>query len=111
MTQCSHRPDRLPACFFPLMLALLVVPLGAQETRYRVLRQERFRQESGAQGRLLASVSAGIMVSGGAPREGWIPVSLEGWIWSESVGRTDRDGHNLTVTAARGENLRTAPNG
>ena len=30
---------------------------------------------------------------------------------AESVGRTDRDGHNLTVTASRGENLRTTPNG
>src|SRR6185503_16851861 len=37
--------------------------------------------------------------------------SLGGWIWGASVGRTDRDGHNLAVTASRGENLRNGPNG
>jgi hypothetical protein len=47
----------------------------------------------------------------GSVQDGWIPVALDGWIWSGSVGRTNRDGHNLQVTVARGENLRTAPNG
>lgn len=60
---------------------------------------------------MLASVPAGVEVTGGNTRDGWIEVALEGWIWGESVGRTDRDGHNLAVTLGRGENLRTAPNG
>jgi hypothetical protein len=94
-----------------LVLVLPAGALDAQEQRYRVLQAENFRQESGPQGRVLASVAAGVQLSGGAARDGWVPVSLEGWVWGESVGRTDRDGHNLTVTAARGENLRTAPNG
>jgi hypothetical protein len=96
-----------------LALALGITPavLEAQEQRYRVLQAENFRQEAGPQGRVLASVAAGVQLSGGAPKDGWIPVALEGWVWGESTGRTDRDGHNLTVTASRGENLRTAPNG
>ena len=48
---------------------------------------------------------------GGAVKDGWVAVSLEGWIWRASLARTDRDGHNLIVTAARGENLRTTRNG
>jgi hypothetical protein len=111
MTQCSRRPNGLPACFLALSLSSVVLPLSAQEQRYRVVRQESFRQEAGAQGRLLASVPAGVRVTGGAAHDGWVQVSLEGWIWGASVGRTDRDGHNLAVTAARGENLRSAPNG
>jgi hypothetical protein len=112
MTQCSHRPGGLPACLVQLIfLGLAVHPLAAQDQHYRVVRQDNFRQEAGTQGRLLASVPVGVQVAGGLARDGWIQVSLEGWIWGASVGRTDRDGHNLTVTASRGENLRTAPNG
>jgi hypothetical protein len=32
-------------------------------------------------------------------------------VWGASIGRTARDGHNLTITSIRGENLRVAPNG
>src|SRR6185503_21189209 len=110
MTQCSHRSRGLPACVF-LTLSLRVLPLSAQEQRYQVVRQEDFRQEAGGQGRVLASVPAGVRVTGSVVRDGWVQVSLEGWIWGASVGRTDRDGHNLSVTASRGENLRSAANG
>jgi hypothetical protein len=111
MTQCSHRPKRQPAWILPLVLALVPHPLSVQEQRYRVVTQESFRQEAGSHGRVLATVESGILVSGSGAQNGWIPVTLDGWIWSESVGRADRDGHNLAVTAGRGENLRTAPNG
>src|SRR5258705_553396 len=119
MTQCSHRPYALPACLLALVFGSALVPPGGgvftpiQEQRYRVVRQEDFRQESGAQGRVLASVAAGVEVlrGRGSVQDGWIPVALDGWIWSGSVGRTNRDGHNLAVTVGRGENLRTGPNG
>jgi hypothetical protein len=112
MTQCSRRPRRLPA--FLATLVFLGAPfhsLAAQDQRYRVARQEDFRQEAGPQGRVLASVPAGVQVTGGPPVNGWIEISLEGMIWGGSVGRADRDGHNLAVTASRGENLRTGANG
>src|SRR4051812_3573238 len=101
MPQCSHRPHALPACVFALVLGIYATSLEAQDQRYRVLQTENFRQESGPQGRVLASVAAGVQLTGGAARDGWIPVALEGWVWGGSVGRTDRDGHNLTVTSAR----------
>src|SRR2546428_13520139 len=84
--------------------------LPAQQQRYRVLRDDSFRQEASAQGKPLATVPAGVEVVGGAVKDGWAAVSLEGWIWRASLARTDRDGHNLIVTAAPGENLRTPPN-
>jgi hypothetical protein len=86
-------------------------PTLAAQTGYRVMREESFRQEAGSQGRLLATVPAGTRVSGGDPVDGWVEVRLEGFIWGPSVVRTARDGHDLTVNAARGENLRAAPNG
>jgi len=94
-----------------LLIGALPAPVRAQQQRLRVIRQENFRQEASTQGRLLASVPAGVEVLGGLAQNGWIPVSLEGWIWGASVGKSDRDGHSLAVTAGRGENLRTAPNG
>src|SRR5580765_1873032 len=112
MTQCSRRPNGLPACLFFLgFMAIHVPSVRAQEQRYRVVRQEAFRQEAGAKGRALATIVTGAELSGGAGANGWVPVSLDGWIWSGSVGRANRDGHNLAVTGSRGENLRTGPNG
>src|SRR6266704_1214002 len=112
MTQCSRRPDGLPASLVLLILTLAVAPrLAAQDQRYRVARQEAFRQEAGAPGRTLATIPVGTEVAGGSAVNGWIQVALEGWIWSGSVARANRDGHNLMVTAPRGENLRTGPNG
>ena len=111
MTQCSHRLTGLPACLLVLTAGVLSTPLAAQQQRLRVIRQENFRQEASPQGRSLASVSPGVEVLGGPAQNGWIPISLEGWIWGASVGKSDRDGHSLAVTASRGENLRTAPNG
>ena len=90
--------------------AILVSSLTAQQ-RYRVVRADAFRQDAGFQGKQLATVGAGVEVTGDSARNGWVGVALDGWIWGRSVGRTNRDGHNLAVTALRGENLRTAPNG
>ncbi len=39
----------------------------------------------------------------------WSEVVLEGWIWTGSVVRTNRDGFDLSVSVAGGENFRDAP--
>lgn len=36
---------------------------------------------------------------------------MEGWVWARSLQSTDRDGFNLVVSEAQGENLRDAPSG
>ncbi|MBI4419198.1 MAG: hypothetical protein HY560_00070 [Gemmatimonadetes bacterium] len=94
------------------MLGLLAPDLSAQQ-RYRVVRADAFRQEAGPQGKQLATIEAGVEVLGGSasPQNGWVEVVLDGWVWGASVGRINRDGHNLSVTASRGENLRITPNG
>lgn len=111
MTQSSRTRRPLPAWPFVLLSVVLWTSSLAAQTRYRVIRSEPFRQESGPQARDLATVSEGVEVTGGSPRAGWVAVVLEGWVWGASVGRTARDGHNLAISSGRGENLRVAPNG
>ncbi|MEE9576367.1 MAG: hypothetical protein V3W35_03060, partial [Gemmatimonadota bacterium] len=39
----------------------------------------------------------------------WSEVVVEGWVWNGSVARTTRDGFDLVVSVAGGENFRDAP--
>src|SRR5688572_5499499 len=111
MTQSSRAPRPLPAFALGLLFASIMAVSAPAQTKYRVSRPEPFRQESGPQGKELATVSAGVLVTGTDAKDGWVEVVLDGWVWGASIGRTARDGHNLTITSIRGENLRVAPNG
>ncbi len=64
-----------------------------------------------AAGRPLGTLRTGAEVSAGPTRAGWTEVTLEGWIFERSVGRDVRDGFQIGVSAAGGENLREEPNG
>jgi len=44
-------------------------------------------------------------------RSGWVEVTLEGWIWRQSLRAIDTDGFDYEVGAGSGENLRAQPNG
>ena len=91
------------------VLAALASPAAAQ-TRYRVLTDgEWFHQE--ANGRRLARLTRGALVTGAPAQGDWIRVTLDGWIWAPSVGPTPRAGFDLAVTQAPEENLRAAPSG
>ncbi len=81
------------------------------QSSYRVRNEENFRKDPSQDGVLLASVPEGAVVVGGEVRDGWIEVTLDGWIWAQSIEPTNREGHNRVVNAPRGENLRAAPNG
>src|SRR5437867_2587445 len=105
MAQSSPALPRLPAFLLGTSLAFCVASAAAAQSRYRVVRDDSFRQEAGPLGKELATVSKGVEVTGAAPSNGWVEVSVEGWVWNASVGRTARDGHNLIVTSSRGENL------
>jgi hypothetical protein len=85
-------------------------PADAQD-RYRVIRQENFRREPGPDGRLLASVNEGAELRGGEVRSGWVEITLEGWIWRQSVRAINSGEFDYEVSAASGENLRVQPNG
>jgi hypothetical protein len=93
-----------------IALALLATPALGQQS-YRVRQAENFRKDPSATGVLLATLREGTLVDGGAVRNGWVEVNLEGWIWAQSVAATSREGHNRVVNARGGENLRADPNG
>src|SRR5690606_28478282 len=62
-------------------------------------------------GAILATLEEGTPLRLGRRQGSWQEVTLEAWIWHESV-RAERNGpHHLVISAQRGENLRAAPNG
>lgn len=112
--QCSHGSRGLPAWRSAALVAGLVFVLpssAAPQSRYRVSTEENFRQEAGPDGRVLGRVSRGTVVTGGASRDGWVEVTLDGWIWERSVRPSPTPGFDLAVRTAGGENLRESPNG
>jgi len=90
-------------------LFLLFAPgLRAQEAR-EISTATRLRKEP--KGIELVSLPAGTSVEPKRTRGDWHEVVVEGWIFNRSIERTRRDGFDLVVTAANGENIRSAPNG
>jgi hypothetical protein len=85
--------------------------LASGQTRYRAKQAENFRQQPGPDQRVLASVYQGTALTAGQTKDGWVAVTLDGWIWARSVASTTRDGFTLAVTSGGGENLRAEPNG
>src|SRR5882762_246569 len=96
-----------------LVVASLATPGPAASqvaSRYRVTADNTwFYQDVG--GRRIARLARGAVLAGGAARNDWIQVTLEGWIFATSVGRSDRPDFDLLVTRAPNENLRAAPAG
>jgi hypothetical protein len=75
----------------------------------RVTVEENLRSEP--RGAVLGRALTGTLLSVVDQRESWVQVELEGWIWARSLQRTDRDGFDLVVSGAGGENLRDTPSG
>lgn len=92
------------------LLAVLSVSAAAAQERYRVARTENFRRDPGPTATHLATVNAGVELWGDSTADGWVRVALEGWVWARSAAATTRDGHDLVVARAAGENLRAEPN-
>ena len=111
MRQSSHVLRALPA-FLATWIAVGAwgETLQAQNT-YRVIRTENFRREPTGRAALLATVNAGVQLSGDSVADRWVQVTLEGWVWGRSLDSTAREGYDLIITARDGENLRAEPNG
>ncbi len=91
------------------MVFLLLSPsLRAQELR-EISTATRLHKEP--KGIALVSLPAGTSVEPKRTRGDWREVSIEGWIFTRSTESTRRDGFDLVVTAAQGENIRRSPNG
>jgi len=111
MAQSTFVQAALPAWIVANLCAVSgAAPARAQE-RYRVTRAEYFRQQPGPDQRILGSVYQGTELTALQTRNGWVEVSLEGWIFGRSVAPTTRDGFDLAVTPSGGENLRATPGG
>lgn len=109
-------PDRTirGSTVVPTLLAALLVggaalPARAQSVRLTVP-EENFRKEPRvASGNKLATVLEGAVMALEGRDGRWNRVTLEGWIWKPSVAHDDREGMDLVVSKAGGENLREAP--
>jgi len=78
--------------------------------RYRVSVDNAWFYQDVA-GRRIARLARGAILPGGATRNDWMQVLLEGWIFSTSLGPSDRPDFDLLVTRSPNENLRAAPAG
>jgi len=99
----------------PTLLAVLSFaapqPAASQGgSRYRVTVDNAWFYQDVA-GRRIARLARGAILPGGATRNDWMQVLLEGWIFSTSVGPSDRPDFDLLVTRSPNENLRAAPAG
>jgi hypothetical protein len=101
----------------PGLLAVLALPTPraapaqtAGGSRYRVTADHAWFYQDVA-GRRIARLSKGAVLAGGATRNEWIQVTLEGWIFSTSVTKSDKSDYDLVVTRSPNENLRAAPAG
>jgi hypothetical protein len=113
MAQSTFVRAALPAWIVACGCALAgALPAAAHaQARYRTTRAENFRQQAGPDQKILGSVYEGAELVAGDTRDGWVEVTLEGWIFGRSVERTTRDGFDLAVTVSDGENLRATPGG
>ena len=106
--QSSPAPSRLPV--WAALTALLVAAApGLLVGQSRVSQSTSFRKDPA--GTVLATVNAGVTVTPGKTQGDWTAVTLEGWVYTASTGAVSRDGFDVSITPAKGENLRASPNG
>ena len=111
MQQSSYPMAALPACLILTALAALPFESAQSQDRYRVIRQENFRREAGPTAGLLATINQGTELVGGATQSGWVEVTLEGWIWAQSLRSLTNPDFDYAVNKRSGENLRAEPDG
>jgi hypothetical protein len=92
-----------------MALSMLTAPVLAAQEVGEISSDTRLRKEP--DGVPLVTLPAGTEVETKAARGDWHEVVVEGWIFSSSTSPTKRDGFDLVVSAADGENLRDSPNG
>jgi len=74
-----------------------------------IIDDETFRKT--ANGRRLADIAVGTTVLVTRTEGSWTAVDMEGWVLSDALGVTAREGHNGIVTQVNGTNLRREPSG
>lgn len=74
-----------------------------------IIDDETFRKT--ADGRRLADIAVGTIVLVTGTEGVWTSVDMEGWVLSDALGVTTREGHNGIVTQVNGTNLYREPSG
>jgi len=100
----------VPALLVVVSLAPPPPALSQSSGRYRVTVENAWFYQDVA-GRRVARLARGAELTGGAARNDWIQVTIDGWIFATSVGKSDRPDFDLLVTRTPNENLRAAPAG
>ena len=103
----------VPALLVALSLSVPRPAPSQTAGRYRVSIDNAWFYQDVA-GRRIARLTRGALLRSngqGATRNDWIQVSLDGWIFSSSVGKSGRSDFDLLVTRSPNENLRAAPAG
>ena len=94
-----------------ILVATTWTPALGQSVRLAVP-EENFRKEPAVtSSNRLATVFEGAVLGVEGRQGRWVRATLEGWVWRPSLEATDRDGFDLVVSAAGGENLRESPSG
>jgi len=88
---------------------LLSILPAAASAQARVAQATSFRKDPA--GTVLATLSVGLTLTPGKTQGDWTAVTLDGWVYSASTSATARDGFDIAITPANGENLRSGPNG
>jgi hypothetical protein len=95
-----------------LSFLCLPTPSGAQVLQVASADQNlRLEPEGATPGKRLATVYQGTPVVVVGRRGSWREVTIEGWVWSQSLRTTARDDFDLVISKSGGENLREVPNG
>src|SRR5438093_9563412 len=95
----------VPALLVVVSLAPPPPALSQSSGRYRVTVENAWFYQDVA-GRRVARLARGAELTGGATRNDWIQVTIDGWIFATSVGKSDRPDFDLLVTRTPNENLR-----
>ena len=99
---------RAAACLIVLFSICLTSHAYAQVGEV-IIGNETFRKT--ANGRRLADISVGTTVLATRTEGSWTAVDMEGWVLSDALGVTTREGHNGIVTQVNGTNLHPEPSG
>lgn len=96
-----------------LPVALALVALAAATAQAQspatLKRQVDFTRQPGRT--VLGTLLPGAVVTPGRTSGSSVEIAFEGWIFSASLGKFDREGFDVAVSKRDGENLREAPDG
>ena len=95
---------------FALALLLVGGPTpGAGQLREIAIDGEVFRKT--ADGRRLADLALGALVVVTGAEGSWAAIDIDGWVPTDALEPTSREGHNSIISTVGGENLRVEPAG